>query len=352
MFRDGWVVFSNVVGLQEKITTRKGGVIMGRGLRGRGSLGGRGGMARRLWCMAPFLCVLPPIGAANAGDEHVPLIIPFTFSKSALEIDVAIKGVPLHMILDTGVDPSVIALSETERLGIEVDHSDSGEASGFGDGKGATVFPAQIDGITIANRRFGRFEALATDMGGISAGLGRKLDGVLGYSFLADKIVLIDYPGRRLAILEHAVDGDALTRSCRTRWTIPLRMVDGFPVVPDFHFGEARAPVSLDTGSTGTIGLFQSALALPGVRDALHEVGTVTRTGARGEAKSASYRFDAPVGFGPFTLPAGVAMSTYADAGSADTRVANVGNKLLAAMKLKLLLDYRDGTLEFHGDCD
>ncbi|PNQ03417.1 MULTISPECIES: hypothetical protein [unclassified Sphingobium] len=88
------------------------------------------------------------------------------------------------------------------------------------------------------------------------------------------------------------------------------------------------------------------------MREALRETGTITRTGARGEARSASYRFDAPVGFGPFTLPAGTPMSTYADRGATDTRVANVGNKLLAAMKLKLLLDYRHRKMGFYGNCD
>ncbi|PZU66737.1 hypothetical protein [Sphingobium sp.] len=174
---------------------------------------------------------------------------------------------------------------------------------------------------------------------------------MLGYSFLADKIVLIDYPARRLAILLRAGDARPLTHSCRTHWTVPLRTVDSFPVIPGFRFGGAHARVSLDTGSTGSIGLFKSALDLPGVRGNLHEAGTITRTGARGEAKSTSYRFDAPVGFGPFALPAGVFVSTYGDDGSKDTRVANVGNTLLATMKLRLLLDYRDKTMGFYGDC-
>lgn len=290
-------------------------------------------------------------GAVPVGQPRAPIVLPFDFSRGAIEIEVTVKGRPLHMILDTGVDPSVIDLAQAQQLGLAVDRSDSGEASGFGEGKGATVFPAKVDGIAVAGRGFAPFEALATDMAGISAGLGHQLDGVLGYSFLADKIVLIDYPAQRLALLDRARDARALTRSCRTRWAVPLRTVESFPVIPDFRLGTARAPVSLDTGSTGHIGLFQSALGLPGLHAALHEAGTITRTGARGEAKSTAYRLDVPVGFGPFTLPAGVAASTYGNAGSADTRAANIGNRLLAAMKLKLLLDYRARTMVFHGNC-
>lgn len=303
------------------------------------------------WHSLSILAALS-MGAAASAAGAEPLIVPFDFSKSALEIDVTVKGTTLHMILDTGVDPSVIDLSEAEKLGLDIDHGDSGEASGFGDGKGASVLPAAIEGLSIAGHDFKRFEALATDMSGISAGLGRKLDGVLGYSFLSDKIVLIDYPGQKLAIVEQSADAAALVASCKTQWASPLTTVDSFPIIADFRFGDAHAPVSLDTGSTGSVGLFQSALDLPGVRASLKEAGTIKRTGARGEAKSITYRFEAPVGFGPFSLPAGVIMSTYSDAGSPDTRVANIGNKLLAALKVKLLLDYPGKTIKVYGDCE
>ncbi|PNQ03418.1 hypothetical protein A8G00_11230 [Sphingobium sp. SA916] len=165
--------------------------------------------ARQFSRIAPGIFVLSLASAAMARDGAGPLILPFDFSKSAVEIDVTVKSTPLHMILDTGVDPSVIDLAETERLGLEVQRGEGGEASGFGDGKGESVFPTKIDGLAIAGHGFGRFEALATDMREISADLGRKLDGVLGYSFLADKMVLIDYPAQKAAILERA--GDAVS---------------------------------------------------------------------------------------------------------------------------------------------
>jgi hypothetical protein len=293
--------------------------------------------------MLPLLCAAAPVQS--------PINAPFDFSKATIGLDVTVKGRPLHMILDTGVDPSIIDLATADELGLKVDHGDSGEASGFGDGKGAAVFPTQIEGLAIEGDSFAKFDALAIDMGSLSAGLGRKLDGVLGYSFLADKTVLIDYPASKLSILSRASDAASLTKGCAKRWTTPLKTVDSFPIIPDFRFGNAKAPVSLDTGSTGSIGLFQSALDLPGARDALTEAGAITRTGARGEARSKTYSFNAPVGFGPFTLPAGQVVSTYSEPGSTDTRVANVGNRLLAAMQVKLLLDYRGKAVTFYGDC-
>jgi hypothetical protein len=58
-----------------------------------------------------------------------------------------------------------------------------------------------------------------------------------------------------------------------------------------------------------------------------------------------------PVGFGPFTLPAGQAVFVHKQPGSTVERIANVGNAVLAAFKMKMLLDYRSRVMTFYGDC-
>ena len=297
--------------------------------------------------VAALLLLGPSEGAATVPP---PLIVPFDFSRGTIDLEVKVHGQPLRMILDTGVDPSVIDLSRAQALGLKVDRGDGGEATGFGDGKGAQVFPGVIDQLTIGDQAFAPFDTVASDMTGLSAGYGRPLDGVIGYSFLADKTVLIDYPGQTVAILSRADQAKALTATCRQRWATSLKTVDSFPIISGFRFGAARAPVSLDTGSNGAVGLFKSALDLPGVKAGLAEAGSVTRTGARGEAKAKSYVFKGSVGFGPFTATE-TPMSVYSAAGSTKTRVANVGNKLMAQMKLKVLFDYRGKRMVFYGDC-
>ena len=295
--------------------------------------------------------MLPLAGSATASPgPATPLIVPFDLSRGAIDIEVKVHGQPLRIILDTGVNPSLIDLGRAEGLGLKIDRGDGGEATGFGDGKGAQVFPGVIDQMTISGQAFAPFDTLASDMHGLSAGYGRPLDGVIGYSFLADKTVLIDYPNHAVAFLSRASQAKALTAACHKRWATVLKTVDSFPIIPGFQFGAARAPVSLDTGSNGAVGLFKSALDLPGVKASLAESGSVTRTGARGEAKAKSYVFKAPVGFGPFTANE-TPMSVYSVAGSTTTRVANIGNKLMAEMKLKALFDYRGKRMVFYGDC-
>ena len=282
-----------------------------------------------------------------------PLNVPFDFSKGAIGLEVTIKGAPAYMLLDTGVDPSVIDAARAEALGFKIDRSAASEATGYGDDTSAEVFPTTVEELTIAGRRFAPVDALAMDMGQLSVRYGRPLDGVLGYSFLKDKIVLIDYPSRTAGILDRPGDALPAVRTCRKHWSVPLRGVqdDSIPVIADFRFGAAAAPVSLDTGSSGGIALYPRALDLPGLRAALTEAGEGASIGARGYSKSKKYVLHAPVGLGPFTLPAGQVVTLRKDEGSADTYIANIGNKLYSALTPKILLDYQHHVVTFYGDC-
>jgi hypothetical protein len=60
-----------------------------------------------------------------------PVEVPFDFSRGAIGLDVTVKGVPLFVILDTGVDPSVIDINRAEALALNVDRAAGGEAVGL-----------------------------------------------------------------------------------------------------------------------------------------------------------------------------------------------------------------------------
>jgi hypothetical protein len=299
------------------------------------------------------ICGLALLGVSisTVATSQKPLTIPFDFSRSTIGLDVTVRSKPLYLLLDTGVDPSIIDLNRAEALGLKIDRQNGGDLSGFGDAKGATAFPASIDNLVIDSHSFAPFDALTSDMTALSANYGHKLDGFLGYSFLVDKIVLIDYPRQTLSILNQTADAMPLVETCRTHWTTPLRTVESFPVITNFRFGAAKGRIALDTGSNGGIALYQSALNLKGVRAALSEKGSATFGGFRGVSKGKSYTFNASIGFGPFTLPPGEVVTIRNVKGSKGTRVANGGNALFAAMKLKMLLNYRARTMTFYGSC-
>ncbi|HEX4861580.1 MAG TPA: retropepsin-like aspartic protease [Rhizomicrobium sp.] len=197
------------------------------------------------------------------------LSVPFDFSRHAIGVTVVVKGKPLYFLLDTGVNPSVIDLARAEALGLKLDRKAAGEGNGEGPGT-APEIPATIPSPEIGGRKFASVEALATDMSAMSAGYGRALDGVLGYSFLATNSVLIDYPSHKLTIDVDGRGQDPAAR-CRKTYSVPFIFNgdDQFPVLRTFRFGGVEAPVTLDTGSNRTIGLYQAALQIPAIRKAL-----------------------------------------------------------------------------------
>jgi len=283
-----------------------------------------------------------------------PVDLPFDFSRGAIGLDVTVRGTPLYVILDTGVDPSVIDIARARDLALAIDRDKGGEGSGVGGGKAPMAYPTTINGLAIGGAAYSPFSALTSDLGVLSARYGRRLDGVLGYSFIRDKTLLIDYPRQRLIIADDAKETAASLRSCHTRWSMPLTFLgdDNTPVFAAFRFGGASGPATLDTGSNGAVTIFPRALDLAGVRSALTARGAATHTGFRGDERSTTYVFGQPVGFGPFLLPAGQVLTLGKPADGGDTRVANIGNKVFAALKLKILLDYRAGRIGFYGQCD
>ena len=280
------------------------------------------------------------------------LRVPFDFSQSEIGVDAAVNGEPLYILLDTGVDPSAIDLQRAEALHFKIDRNAGGQVSGFGNTEQPTAFPTTIQGLAISGHKFGSFDALASDLGALSAKYGRRVDAFIGYSFLQDKIILIDYPGRTLHLLDRPSAATSATKSCRTKWSAPMQLLEGenWPLIPRLRLGDAMISATLDTGSSGAITLYEGALDMPGVRSALVQKGEVKSGGFQGQENFKEYVFDKPVGFARFELPPGAAV-TLRDVKGSSSNLANVGNKLFASMGLKMMLDYRHRTMTFFGDC-
>jgi Aspartyl protease len=296
------------------------------------------------------LVILFGLGGATVFGQA--LRVPFDFSQSAIGIDATVNGEPLFILLDTGVDPSAIDLQRAEALHLKIDRNAGGQVSGFGNTERPTAFPATIQGFAISGHKFGSFDALASDLSALSAKYGRRVDAFIGYSFLQDKIILIDYPQRTLHILDDPSAPTSVTSSCREKWSAPMQLLEGenWPLIPQLRLGDAVISATLDTGSSGLITLYNGALDMPGVRSALVQKGEVTSGGFQGEEKLNGYVFNKPIGFGHFELPPGIAVTLRNVKGSS-SNLANVGNKFFASMGLKMMLDYRHHTMTFFGDC-
>ena len=234
-----------------------------------------------------------------------------------------VKGKPLYFLLDTGVNPSVIDLSHAQALGLPLDFKAAGQ--GNGEGPGTTLaIPSKIPSPQIGGQQFETVDALATDMNEMSAAYGHHVDGVLGYSFLTTNSVLVDYLSHSVTIVASG-QGRNLAPRCRTAYSMPFisNNNDQFPVISSFRLGSIEAPVTLDTGSNRTIGLYLAALQLPGIRKALIYRGTEKGHSFGGGYMTMDAILKLPMSVGPFALPAGQPVSIMLGKGIPGKRVAN-----------------------------
>jgi len=288
----------------------------------------------------------------SAASEARPLVVPFDFSRSAIVLEVKVRGTLLHMFLDTDASPSAIDTARAQSLGLKIDFAGGGESSGEGSDAHAMVYPTSLEDLTIGGRRFGAVEALAADMKAVRTAYGRPIDGTLGHSFLAGKLLLIDYPAGTITIFDRKAEPARQLLKCRKACRVPLRSFQGDTVpIVEMRIGRARLPVGIDTGANDNVELYKRALDEPTLKSALVEAGTTKATGDRGVFTMKINQLNAPVRLGPFALPAGQTVTLSSNEGSPETRLANVGNKLFASMRLKLLLDYRENQIAFFGDC-
>jgi hypothetical protein len=159
--------------------------------------------------------------------EGQVLRVPFDFSRSEIGIDATVNGEPFYVLIDTGVDPSAIDLQRAETLHLKIDRNGGGGVSGFGNTDQPTAFPTVVTGFAISGHKFENFEALTGDLSALSTTYGRHVDAFIGYSFLKDEIILIDYPERTLYLLNRPSEAKSVSKGCRTKWNSPMQLLEG-----------------------------------------------------------------------------------------------------------------------------
>lgn len=251
-------------------------------------------------------------------------------NQIVLEVRAGGRG-PLRMLLDTAGEPSAVDLTTARENGFPVDTTLSGEASGVGEER-TRIFAATLPDVEIAGARLGDLEAVAIDLSGIAARMGGRIDGILGYGLLAGRIVQVDYPARRFRILSDPPP--------RPAFVVPLRFLEGGhePVVEVEVAGEG-VRVTVDTGSSLEIELFEDVVARLGLTEAVAASDSSSVVGARGAV--AVRRVPLPgLRIGPFAVDD---VEARVREGSGEDRGGNLGNGILR--DFVLTIDYPAGWL-------
>jgi hypothetical protein len=274
----------------------------------------------------------PPSGATA---------LPLRFSPRVLRcVAAGPGGHPLHVLIDTGTDPSAIDLGLARRLGLRLgDFALGSDAASDAVPFTETVLPwLRLGELTLRD-----IYMLAVDL----SQLPFKVDLVLGYNVLSSLTLSIDYAGETLHLSHPDLE---LPDPGPDGVVLPLRFFEHFPAIAGAALLNTDEPagdgplalplVTIDTGSNGDLTLGPDLAERAGLRHGAGGVAGSTGQGFVGgcavlQGTAAALRL------GPFAL-ADVTIdapeSRTGDLGRAGR--ANLGNGILARFA-RVTLDYR-----------
>jgi hypothetical protein len=196
---------------------------------------------------AALLLMLAVTSCASAPAKQADIELPAAFRDGLVYIRVSVDGAPpVWMNLDDGTSPSAIDLDYARSLGLTLKPG-AGSATGIGSER-IEFFNTSAELAAGASSR--RIDFSASRLKGMTGPDGRPLAGVLGYSFLAGKILVIDYPGQRVFFA---------AQSAPCTCDLPMGLDTNIPTVPVTIAGH-RMTALVDSG--GQYELFATPAAV------------------------------------------------------------------------------------------
>jgi hypothetical protein len=248
-------------------------------------------------------------------------------------------------LLDTAVDPSVIDESLLEIDGVDLISDETHEAEGAGDEKGLSIRLAMVNRYAVGDWRMSALEVVVADLSGLGGSLDVELAGILGYSFLKNKVVRIDYANTRLDLAPNRAALPDRADVCPRAHVVPLQFMSSADLIPivDLLINDQELRVTLDTGSSLGVQVYDSAVSRLGLDTIRDQAKVSSITGARGQAEIRTATLDNVV-LGPFEendIPVSFSNRQHNPA----ERQGNVGNRFLK--RFLLTIDYVEGLVVF-----
>lgn len=218
-------------------------------------------------CLALILSCTS-LGISQQGKKAAPPVeVPFEFEDNQIILQVKIAGKgPFNMLLDTDTDPSAIDVATARELGLAVG-SKGATASGGGT-EANTVYPARLANVEVGGLVARDVAAATIDLTKLSEKIGKPIHGVLGYSFLKDRIVQIDYPNSKVRFFtESPYPRIQFGPNTVNIIAFPFRFEDGEVMIDSVFINNEKMKATLDTGSSGTFSLTPDAVALLGLEE-------------------------------------------------------------------------------------
>lgn len=219
--------------------------------------------------VAMLVTALTMSACASAPAQQADIELPAFFHDGLVYVRVSVNGAPpVWMDLDDGTSPSAIDLDYAKNLGLKLKPG-MGSATGIGTERIEFFNTSAELAAGTASRRI---DFSASRLKGMTGPDGKQLAGVLGYSFLAGRIVVIDYQRQRVAFV---------AQSAPCACDLPMGLDTNIPTVPVTIGGHAMTAL-IDTGGMYTLLATPAAVKQAGLETYADQGRAVTGYGYAG----------------------------------------------------------------------
>lgn len=211
--------------------------------------------------------------------------VPFDFVKNEIALQVKINGRgPFTMLLDTDTNPSGIDSALARELGLKL--GSTGQRASGGGSEINLVYATRLPVVEIGSLTARDVTAATISLVKLGERLGTPVQGVLGYSFLKDRIVQIDYPARKLRFYARSPFPPQVTTTA-TRTVISFRYEDEL-LIDDVYLNGQKVRGTLDTGSSSAFNLTPEAVTALKLEEDVRNGKVTSSVGYNGEHQGRS----------------------------------------------------------------
>lgn len=258
------------------------------------------------------------------------LKIPLEIDNKIILMPVSVNGSkPFKFIFDTGASFSILNARRADELGLKTQGEAEGTATG---GKIQVSFikgvSLSVQGAEVSDQTIGAFA--------LPMPPGFEFDGIIGYDFINQFVVEIDYLNKTMNLYDPAT-----YHYSGKGESIPLILGGRTPLARTKIILEGRAPLEarleVDTGGDNAFVLYSQIVKREKVLEATRNIGQETRRGGGGEEQVVDTQFKA-VQLGRFVFknaPAQLALKTERGGPDED---GLIGGEILR--RFKVILDY------------
>lgn len=213
-------------------------------------------LAAAFWLLAGSGCASLPFGGPGKTVVTTrPATLPARIVSNFFLVEAAQSdGTTRRFLIDTGSTATLVSADLAKAIGQkDRDAAKRSVRVRSANGGEITLDAVTLRRLQLGDAKFERVPALVYDFADLSAHLGLKIDGLIGFPVFRDTLLTLDYPRARLLIAPHPTTPAPTADQGRT-CTIAFNNEQNTPLIP-VQLGNESFVVLVDSGSDGGLNL-------------------------------------------------------------------------------------------------